>query len=152
MPPIDNLCFSRPSHCLCVDRFTVVRLTDCRVVAMVCGYRGEAVPLRHLPPQLCLQWSSKGSPPHSLRRQGFQLCRLRPQLHHQRIVETTHVHPQRDEAVHVSVLSENVQDIGELQEAHEDAQVGLLHITVRWSVLTLSSIVLLVAGWRTRCV
>lgn len=49
---------------------------------------------------------------------------LRQHIYNQWKSEASHVDTQRGQTLHVPVLSEDIQDQCQLQETHEDTQVG----------------------------
>ena len=62
----------------------------------------------------CIERRPQVAHPHTHGRQDVQVPHLRHHVHDERLAEAPHVDTQRGEAIHVSLLPEDVQDVGEL--------------------------------------
>ena len=68
--------------------------------------------------------------PHAHGRQDVQVFDLRHAVHDERVVEASHVDPQRGSPVHVSLLPEDLQDFSQLQETHEGNYYYIIFHTI----------------------
>lgn len=90
------------------------------------SYRRKALQVYPVQQGLRLVRSPQGSHSDPLRPQGVQVSNVRHHVHHQRQPAASHDYPQWSATLHVPLLPEDLQVITQLQEAHEDTQVGAL--------------------------